>query len=71
MQTILCCLQSEEELKRMLDEFYSVCMRKKLKVKGKVFERREVEVVDFNAPCKVTAVGRCEIIYRDKMEALK
>ena len=36
-----------------MDEFYSVCKRRKLKMntgrsKMMVFERREVEVVDFN-----------------------
>ena len=44
-------------------------MRRKVKVnvgksKVMVFERREVEVVDFNTPygVSVPAVGRCEVV---------
>ncbi len=44
--------ESDRELQRVVDQYYSVCSRRKLRVKeGKskvmVFERREVEVVDF------------------------
>ena len=44
--------KGEEELQRVVCEFYSVCTRRKLKMnagKSKVVvsERREVEVVDF------------------------
>ena len=61
--------ESEEELQKTVDEFYSIYTRKKLKVNaGKskviVFKRREVEVVDFNTPYRrsVSAVGRCEVL---------
>ena len=42
-----------------MDEFYSICTRKKLKVnavkyKVMVFERSEAEVVDFSTPYKVS-----------------
>ena len=52
----------------MVDEFYSVFMARKLKEnvgknKVMVFERRELVVVDFNTPYRVSvpAVGRCEV----------
>ena len=55
----------EEERQRTVYELYSVCTRIKLEVNARnskvmVFERREVEVVDFNAPYRVSvlAVGR-------------
>ena len=46
--------ENEEELQKVMDKFYNVCARRKQKVnagksKGIVFERREVEMVDFNA----------------------
>ena len=55
--------ESEKELQRVVDEFYSLCTKRKLKVKvGKckvmIFERREVEVVDFNTPYKMSANSR-------------
>ncbi len=45
--------ESEGDLQRVVNQFYSLCMRRKLMVnagksKVMVFERREVEVVDFN-----------------------
>ena len=51
--------KSEQELQRVMDEFYSVCMRRKLKANAElsklmVFERRKVEVVDFNTPYRVS-----------------
>ena len=53
-----------------MDEFFSVCMRRKLKVdagksKVMVFKRREVEVVDFNKTYRVSAllIG-CEGVLR-------
>ena len=63
----------------MVDEFYSVCTRRKLKMNaGKsmvmVFERRKLEVVDFNTPYRVSvpAVGRCEVVPGGKkMEEVK
>ena len=44
--------ESERELQRVVDQFHSVCSRRKLRVnagksKVMVFERKEVEVVDF------------------------
>ncbi len=44
---------SEGNLQRVVNEFYSVCKRRKLKVnsgksKVMVIERREGEVIDFN-----------------------
>ncbi len=61
--------ESEVDLQRVVNEFYSVCKRRKLKVnagKGKVmvFERREEEVIDFNAAYRVRlpAVARCRIM---------
>ena len=52
--------ESEEDFQRMGNEFYSVCMRRKLKVntgKSKVmaFERTEVEVDDFSTPYRESA----------------
>ncbi len=54
---------------RVINEFYSVCKRRKLKVKagkGKVmlFERREEKVIDFNTSCgvRLPAVARCRIM---------
>ena len=59
-------------------EFYRVCARIKLKVNVKksrvmLFERREVEVVDFNTPYRVSvpAVGRCEIVPGEKVEEVR
>ncbi len=61
---------------RVVNEFYSVCKRRKLKVnvgksKVMVVERREVEVVDFNTPYRVRlpAVARCRVMLgSEKME---
>ncbi len=44
--------ESERELQRVVDQFHSVCSRRKLRVnagrsKVMVFERKEVEVVHF------------------------
>ena len=51
--------ESEEELQRVVDKFYSLCMRRKLEVnveksKVKIVERRGVEVIDFNTHYKVS-----------------
>ncbi len=61
-------LLSESALHRVVHEFYCVCMRKKLRVnvgKSKVmaFERKEVHVVGFSNPYRVSVpvVGRCEV----------
>ncbi len=51
--------ESKDDLQRLVNEFYSVCRRRKLKVnagknKVKDIERREGEVMDFNAACRVS-----------------
>ena len=66
--------ESEEELQRVVNEFYEVCKRRKLKVncdksKVMVFERRKTEVIDFGRPyrvrlenessCRITMGGQC------------
>ena len=60
----------------MVEEFYCVCTRRKLKLnvgKSKVFERREIKVLDFNTSYRVSvpAVGRCEVILVEKIEEVK
>ncbi len=61
--------ESDGDLQRGVNEFYSVCKRRKLKVnagksKVMVFERREEEVIDFNTAYRVRlpAVARCRIL---------
>ncbi len=61
--------ESEGDLQRVVNEFYSVCKRRKLKVnagKSKVMvsERREEEVVHFNTAYRVwlPAVTRCRVM---------
>ena len=65
---VVTCLfaESEEELEAVVDELYSVSTRRKLivsaeKSKVRVFEIREVEVVDINTPYRgsVPAVEKC------------
>ena len=66
--------ESEEELQRVVNEFYEVCKRRKLKVnceksKVMVFERRKTEVIGFDVPyrirlenerkCKIVMDGKC------------
>ncbi len=68
--------ESEGDLQSVVNEFYSVCKRRKLKVnagksKVMVFERREEEVVDFNIACRVRlpAVVRFRVMLGcEKME---
>ncbi len=62
-------IESERELQRVVDHFNNVCKRRKLKVnagksKVMVFERREVEVIDFRNPYRVSVPvdERCEIV---------
>ncbi len=63
----------------MVDQFHNVCNRRKLKVnagksKVMVFERREVEVVDFRNPYRVSVPvdERCEIMMGgEAMEVVK
>ncbi len=60
--------ESERELQRVVDEFYSVYVRRKLRVnvgksKVMVVKRKKVEVVDFSNPYRmnVPVAGRCEL----------
>ena len=60
--------ESKRELKRVVDQYNGVCVRRKLKVnvrKSKVleFERKEIEVVDLRNPYRVNvpATERCEV----------
>ena len=61
--------ESEEEFERVVDEYFSVCKRRELKVnagksKVMVFERTQAKVVDFSTPYRVSVpvVGRCEVV---------
>ncbi len=61
--------ESEGDLQRVVNEFFSVCKRRKLKVnagksKVMVFERREEEVINFNTAYRVRlpAVGSCKMM---------
>ena len=63
--------ESEKELQRVVGEFYSECPRRKRKVNGgkskvMIFKRREVEVVDFNTPYRVSVLERCEVSSRKR-----
>ncbi len=68
--------ESDGDLQRVVNVFYSVCKRRKLKVnagknKVMVFERREEEVGDFNTAYRIRlpAVERCRIMLgSEKME---
>ncbi len=65
-----CCWQKARgDLQRVVNAFYSVCKRRKLKVnagksKVMVFERRAEEVIDFNTAYRIRlpAVVRCRIM---------
>ncbi|KAK3893161.1 hypothetical protein Pcinc_003002 [Petrolisthes cinctipes] len=71
--------ESERNLQRVVDEFQSVCKRRKLKVnvgksKVMVFERAETEVIDFATPYRVAVPTgtKCEITLRgERMEEVK
>ena len=71
--------ESERELQRVVDEFHRVCTRRKLRVNaGKskviVFERRQVEALQFSTPYRVNVpvAENCEIILGgEKMEVVK
>ncbi len=61
--------ESKGGLQRIVNEFFSVCKRRKLKVnagksKVMVFERREEEVINFNTAYRVRlpAVAICRIM---------
>ncbi len=69
----LCYWQRVREHQRVVDQFHNVCSRRKLrgnagKSKVMMFERREVEVVDFGNPYRVSVPvdERCEIVLRGK-----
>ncbi len=72
-------VKSEKELQRVVDQFHSVCSRRKPKVnagKSKVilFERKEVEMVNFGSSFRVSVPvdERCEIMSRgERMEVVK
>ncbi len=67
--------ESERDLQTVVNEFFSICKRRKLKVnagkrKVMVFERRE-EVINFNTAYRVRlpAVASCRILLvSEKME---
>ncbi len=71
--------ESERELQRVVDQFHSVCRRKKLRVnagksKVMIFERKEVEVVNFGNPYMVSASveERYEIVMGgERMEVVR
>ncbi len=71
--------ESKRELQRVVDQFHSVCSRRKLRVnagKSKVmmFEGKEVEIVGFGNPYRVSVPvdDRCEILFRgERMEVVK
>ncbi|KAK3893665.1 hypothetical protein Pcinc_002527 [Petrolisthes cinctipes] len=71
--------ENERNLQRVVDEFQSVCKRRKLKVnvgksKVMVFERAETEVIDFATPYRVAVPTgtKCEITLRgERMEEVK
>ncbi len=60
--------EKERELQRVVDQFHTVCSRKLRVNTGKskvmVFERREIEVVDFEIPYRVSVPvdEMCEIV---------
>ncbi len=70
---------SEREHQKGVDEFYRVCVRRKLRVntgKYKVmeFERKEVEVLDFSTLywVNVPLAESCEIVFgEERMEVVK
>ncbi len=71
--------ESERELQRVVDQFHRVCSRRKLRVnsgksKVMVFERKEVEVVNFGNPYRMSVPvdERCEIVMGgERMEVIK
>ncbi len=71
--------ESERELQRVVDQFHSMCSTRKLRVnagmsKVMVFERREVAVVDFENPYRVSVPEDewCEIVMEgERMEVIR
>ncbi len=65
--------ESERDLQRVVNEFYSVCKRNAGKSKVMVFEKIEDKVIDFNTVYRVRlpAVAECRIMLgSEKMEAV-
>ncbi len=65
--------ESERKLQRVEDQFYSVYSRRKLRVnagKSKVLERREIEMVNFGVPYRVS-VPVDERLGGERMEVAK
>ncbi len=68
--------ESKRDLQSVVNDFYNVCKRRKLKLntgksKVMVFERREEEVIDLNTAYRVRlpAVAKCKIMLgSEKME---
>ncbi len=70
--------ESERELQGVVDQFHSVCSRRKLRVntgKSKViFERKQVDVVNFMNPYRMSVPvdDKCEIVMGgERMEVVK
>ncbi len=71
--------ESERELQGMVDQFHSVCSRRKLRVNARkskmmVFERKEVEMVNFGNSYRVNVLvdEMCEIVMGGaRMEVVK
>ncbi len=76
VDNIVLLAESEGDLQRVVNEFYSVCKKRKLQVntgksKVMVFERREEEVIGFITAYRIRlpAVARCRIMLgSEKME---
>ena len=62
----------EDDFQRVVDELYSVVNTRR-KLKMNVFERRKVEVVYLNAPCRqsVPEIRKCEVVLGKKTEEKK
>ncbi len=71
--------ESERGLQRVVDQFHSVCSRRKLRVnagktKVMVFERKDIELVNFGYSYRVSVLvdERCEIVMTgERMEVVK
>ncbi len=71
--------ESKRELQIVVDQFHNVCSRRKLRVNAEeskvmVFESREVEMVDFGNPYRVSVPEdeRCETVMGgERMEVVK
>ena len=66
-------VESEQELQRVVSEFYNVCQRRKLKVnceksKVMVFERRKTEVIEFDRQYRIRLENErvCKIVLDGK-----